>query len=345
MALRDRYGIWHYRFEQGGREYSGSTGLPATEECHGAAVAIEMQNRAYIAAREEANRHRAGLTPMLYSEASRIWLEVAKGTYREHRNSWKRLKTSNAALTAAFGKSLVYSITPTDLELFTARRFEQGRKAVTIRNDLHALSVFFQFAEREHWCYGNPVREIKLPSGGSAVRMRILSHEEERRYFEAARSSPKLHDYARLMLLTGMRNTEVLQLRVRDWNADGPCIRIEKGKTRAARRLLRLVPEAAAIVERRASGRAPDAFLFPGQRPTSPATKMNNPHVRACSRAGFRFRLYDLRHTFASRAAAKGMPLTTLAAILGHAGLRCVLNYVHPGQSDMDEAMLRFGAA
>ena len=43
------------------------------------------------------------------------------------------------------------------------------------------------------------------------------------------------------------------------------------------------------------------------------------------------FVIYDLRHTFATRAAADGMPLTTLAAILGHSrnSLRCVMKYVH----------------
>ncbi|MBL8235114.1 MAG: hypothetical protein JNL98_41815 [Bryobacterales bacterium] len=40
--------------------------------------------------------------------------------------------------------------------------------------------------------------------------------------------------------------------------------------------------------------------------------------------------------------ASRGMPLTTLAAILGHSSLRCVTRYVHPSQQVMDEAMERF---
>jgi hypothetical protein len=42
------------------------------------------------------------------------------------------------------------------------------------------------------------------------------------------------------------------------------------------------------------------------------------------------FVMYDLRHTFATRAAQNGMPLPTLASVLGHSSLRQVQKYVHP---------------
>jgi integrase len=53
--------------------------------------------------------------------------------------------------------------------------------------------------------------------------------------------------------------------------------------------------------------------------------------------------MYDLRHTFATRAANAGMPLATLARILGHANLRSVQRYLHPSQQDMDRAMDALG--
>lgn len=344
MSLRERNGHWHYRFDLHGQEYSGSTGLIATEGNRAGADAIEQQNRAFIAEREAA-RHSRTLTPMMYEHASARWLEATKAVYQQHPNTWIRHTVSNTALKAAFGDRLVYAIRAADLVNFIHARLKDGRKPVTVRNDLNALSKFFAYAEVQGWCHGNPVRNVKMPSGSPEPRMYVLSAERERKYFEAARTSPTLHDYARLILLTGMRPDEVLRIRIGDWDGEAGTVRITHGKTRAARRVLKLVPEAQAIIERRVGLRGPDAFLFAGERPGRPATKMNNPHVRACKRAGIRFRLYDLRHTFATRAAAKGMPLTTLAAILGHSGLRCVLCYVHPGQADMDAAMLKFGAA
>lgn len=57
------------------------------------------------------------------------------------------------------------------------------------------------------------------------------------------------------------------------------------------------------------------------------------------------FVLYDLRHTFATRMAQHGVDLATLAAILGHNGLRVVQKYVHPTAEHKKIAMERFEKA
>lgn len=70
-------------------------------------------------------------------------------------------------------------------------------------------------------------------------------------------------------------------------------------------------------------------------------TKLNGVHDRVCEKAKVLFVLYDLRHTFATRAAAVGMKIPALAAILGHSSLRMVMRYVHPTQEHLDEEVQR----
>lgn len=53
-------------------------------------------------------------------------------------------------------------------------------------------------------------------------------------------------------------------------------------------------------------------------------------------------RIYDLRHTFATRFALRGGSLPVLAKILGHADLSMLNRYIHPSQADMDKAMDAF---
>lgn len=53
------------------------------------------------------------------------------------------------------------------------------------------------------------------------------------------------------------------------------------------------------------------------------------------------FRLYDLRHTFATRAAEAGIDPVTLAAMLGHSRIQMVLRYAHPTQMHQTSAMER----
>lgn len=59
--------------------------------------------------------------------------------------------------------------------------------------------------------------------------------------------------------------------------------------------------------------------------------KVNNAHSGALRRSKVPyFRLYDLRHTWATRAAMSGIDLVTLAAMLGHSRIQMVLRHAHP---------------
>jgi integrase len=54
---------------------------------------------------------------------------------------------------------------------------------------------------------------------------------------------------------------------------------------------------------------------------------------------GFDFRIYDARHTFATRAIEGGVDMLTLAAILGHTNLKMITRYAHPSESHKAEAI------
>jgi integrase len=66
--------------------------------------------------------------------------------------------------------------------------------------------------------------------------------------------------------------------------------------------------------------------------------------VAAADRAKIKshFRLYDLRHTFATRAVASGADLPTLSALLGHASIQMTMRYVHPAAEQKRVAIEKF---
>lgn len=67
---------------------------------------------------------------------------------------------------------------------------------------------------------------------------------------------------------------------------------------------------------------------------------MNNAHRDAITRAELDpFRLYDLTHTFATRAAEAGVVLVTLVALLGHSRVQMVMKYAHPSERHQFEAI------
>jgi integrase len=89
------------------------------------------------------------------------------------------------------------------------------------------------------------------------------------------------------------------------------------------------------------AGEAP--FLFPCETEVSrPVPKVNNAHDRAVKDSKVRkFRLYDLRHTWATRVAESGIDLVTLASLLGHSKIQMVLRYAHPTQEHQARSVER----
>src|SRR5215471_11337865 len=74
--------------------------------------------------------------------------------------------------------------------------------------------------------------------------------------------------------------------------------------------------------------------------------KVNNAHTRALKKSMVPyFRLYDLRHTWATRAVQNGMDLATVAAILGHAKLNMVQRYAHPQKQHIADSMKKLTLA
>ena len=211
------------------------------------------------------------------------------------------------------------------------------------------LSSFFQYAIRKHWTKKNPIDDVEIPSDADAVRMHVLTHEEEQDYFKRAKMYPNLHDVGRLMVNQGMRPEEVTALAKLDIDMDLSLIHIRKGKSTASKRVLDMTTESCAILRRRMEGESP--WIFPSKRRHGkPIGRINSAHdslVAEAAKEGVTigFVPYDLRHTFATRVAQENIDLPTLAALLGHASIRMVQKYVHPTAGHKKAAMARYDQA
>jgi hypothetical protein len=112
------------------------------------------------------------------------------------------------------------------------------------------------------------------------------------------------------------------------------------GKTAAARRKLTMTEEVWSIMERRtAASTSPYVFPSPDnlERPIASVRKGHDGAVRR-AKVKPAFRLYDLRHTYASRAVMAGVDLPTLRALLGHTSVQMTMRYVHPAEEHKREA-------
>ena len=122
----------------------------------------------------------------------------------------------------------------------------------------------------------------------------------------------------RVLEQTGMRVGELRDLEWRDVDLAESRFRIRQGKTATARRWVN-VPEwlMDEIIETcPPDDRTPERRVFQGFSPDVAKNVM----ARACKAAGIpHFHPHDLRHRYASVKLREGVPVTDLAAQLGHA--------------------------
>ena len=146
-------------------------------------------------------------------------------------------------------------------------------------------------------------------------------------------------DIIRLLLLTGCRKSEIVTLR---WSeVDGDVLRLAEAKT--GPRTVWLSEAAQTVITRQS--RTGSAFVFPSPSdPETPQSRNLGFWRRARREAGIEdVRLHDLRHTVASQAVARGVPLPTVARMLGHTRPAMTLRYAHVGDREVEDAAERIG--
>ena len=220
-------------------------------------------------------------------------------------------------------------------------------RPATVNRELACLKHLF--SRNSELVARNPVKGVKFFAENNE-QCRVLTTDEEKRYLLAA--TQPLQDIATLMLETGMRPEEVYRIRRENVHLEQGYLFNPYGKTKAARRKVPLSEPALATFARRIE-KAKGDYLFPRRAPAGqakpkaertdsdkPIVKLNAAHTAAVIRCKVApFRLYDLRHTWATRSAMAGVDLVTLAAMLGHSKIQMVLRYAHPTEEHQFAAM------
>src|SRR4051794_28662195 len=104
MSLRNRNGIWHYRFKFDGKEYAATTDFAATRRNESAALDMESEHRRAL---RDGKRGIKKIMVREFSDAAEDFLKWAKAEYRDHPNSEKRIRVSFTSLKEFFGKEPV----------------------------------------------------------------------------------------------------------------------------------------------------------------------------------------------------------------------------------------------
>ena len=283
-------------------------------------------------------RREAREAPTVADLAERYMAEHARP---KKRPSSARTDASNLRLHVlpALGRKRVAVVTRADIaDLHHAMRETPGAANRT----LALVSKMMNLAEKWDWRPNgaNPCRHVdryperameRFLSGDEIGRLGAVLSEAER----TATELPSVIAAIRLLMFTGARLGEILNLRWGQVDSERTCLRLPESKTGA--KVIHLNAPALEVLNGIERDGSP--WVIAGRDPDKPLVNLRKPWHRIRAKAGLEgVRLHDIRHSFASIGAAGGLSLPIIGALLGHTQAATTKRYAHLAADPLKQA-------
>ncbi len=268
---------------------------------------------------------------------------------KPHKKSWKGSDSNSIKhLNSIFGNQKLSLITQEMVEEYirlrrsTVRRGADGKEScltpATVNRELSCLKTMFTKAiEWGHVELSPCVKVKKLKENN--IRTRFLTNVEIERLMGAA-ILPKLRQVITVFIHTGMRKSELQNLKWLDLDFDRNLITLPRTKNGKVRYVPMNEVTKQIFLQRRIGKQSP-VLVFPGTKADRPWDFVTAFQL-ARKRAGLEdVRIHDLRHTFASHLCMKGVDIMTVKELLGHSSLEMTQRYSHLTDRHKAEAVAR----
>jgi integrase len=326
---RDRCGdAWWGSFQHRGKLYRASLSRWGNEEVKSKAKAEAILDRMRQAVREGTFARKSTPAPLTFNDFGDLYIK----RYVELRNLRSRstIEYRMRLLRSRFGKRQLSEIRVADIEDMVRDLKAARKKPATVNRHLALLRAMLNWAVEREYLDKTPFRKgsqalIKLERENNR-RNRRLTTEEEKALLEKANGNLRALIIAALD--TGMRRGELLSLRFGDVDLERGAIhvRAENAKSKRGRSIPIATARLKAVLEwlRLDSSGNPkpdDAPVFSTAR-GKPLKDFRDAWIDAReTTAGKDLRFHDLRGEYASRLVEKGVPLSQVRDLLGHASI------------------------
>jgi integrase/recombinase XerC len=235
--------------------------------------------------------------------------------------------------------------TRADIEGFMSYLAGQQMTGVTRVRKLAAIRKFFTFLMENNIIAGNPANTVKGARREQKEPGILYKEQYKALLYEAA---DNVRDYAILMtfLQTGIRLSELVNLRVDDLDFEHRLLTVRQGKGKKDRQIP-LVDEAVKALRNYVRYRNTELILddetfFLAKNGTSlNVSSVKYLVSKYVKRAGIRKKVsvHTLRHTFGAHKADKQMGIATLQELMGHKKKETTLKYIHLAKTNLRQEM------
>ena len=320
MSVYKKNGKYYCRFQiDGERHHYLCNGATTEKEARkiedGFRYKVQQQQNGIISKKEK---------NLKFSVLIDLYCKYSKTNNKAYKNNIYFLKT----IINFFGNNTNSNkIQPKDIEAF--KEYLKNTKKLknsSINRYLHVLSRIFSLGKSNKLVLENPVKYVKQLLEENH-KIRFLTLEEEKRLFEVIQYNKSyLYPIVVCALQTGMRKSEILNLKWENIDFEYRFIELLETKSGKSRK----IPISETLWKILNNQKIDNEYIF-----TNPDTKTRYKDIKKSWDNLLKdakienFRFHDLRHTVATRLVEKGIDLVVVKEILGHSKIETTIRYAH----------------
>ena len=282
----------------------------------------------------------SAIKPTQFEKLVTQYLEFSKLNKRP--NSYERDLTSSKHLSRYFNGKTIQQITSWDVEKYKSSRQKQVMRngktpaKASINRELAMLKHMFKKAIEWNMISTSPATQVKLYPE-KPKQLRVITNEEFTKLYATA--SDFLKPILMIAIYTGLRRSEILNLKVSDVNLRHKYIIIRESKNGEIRHVTispLLMKTLKSVINN-----TDCEYLFAGPD-GNPVKTVKKAFWGALRRSGIaHLRFHDLRHSFGSYLSMAGVDIATIQELMGHKDISTTKRYLHPSPKHKKDAVER----
>jgi integrase len=295
---------------------------------------------------EEQNKIREEQESITFAQYfEKVYYPIAK-THKKKETYTKEELLVRLWINPVVGNKPFKEIKPFDLERLKKRLLDDHKSPRTVQYVFAIFRQVWNMANRDGLVIEeSPSKKVKTPKFDNK-RQRFMTPDEEQALLDKLMTkSLQVHNIALLSLRTGMRASEIFNLKWGHVDTENGRILIMGAKGYKSRAAFMTQDIKALFSEMEQKG--PDAYVFPSAkggrkeevsntfRKTVDELKLNDGISDTRQQVCF----HTCRHTFASRLAESGVDLYTIKTLLGHSTIALTERYSHLSEGTLQNAV------